>query len=58
MDELLAGWFDGERYDVDKDDIVKLLLKHSAHAAATAQSLPATHRHKKRGTRSAARNTY
>ncbi|QNP81170.1 hypothetical protein [Agrobacterium tumefaciens] len=49
VDDLLAGWFDGERYDVDKNDIVELVLKHSAKAV-TVQPLPATHRHKKRGT--------
>ncbi|WP_205649548.1 hypothetical protein [Agrobacterium sp. CNPSo 2736] len=54
VDELLAGWFDGERYAVDKNDIVELVLKHSAQAAALvimALNPPiATHRHKKRGT--------
>ncbi|NSZ73912.1 DUF1653 domain-containing protein [Agrobacterium tumefaciens] len=45
VDDLLAGWFDGERYDVDKDDIVELVLKHSAETAPTP-----THRHKNRGT--------
>lgn len=28
VDEMLAGWFDGERYDVDKNDIVELVMKH------------------------------
>lgn len=50
VDELLAGWFDGERYDVEKNDIVEMVLKHSARAVVKAQPLPATHRHKKRGT--------
>lgn len=50
VDELLAGWFDGVRHDVDRNDIIELVLKHSAQAVAKAQSIPATHRHKKRGT--------
>lgn len=32
VDDLLAGWFDGERHDVDRNDIVELVLKHSAGA--------------------------
>lgn len=30
VDEMLAGWFDGERYEVDKDDIIELVMKHVA----------------------------
>jgi hypothetical protein len=39
VDELLAGWFDGERYAVDKNDIVELVLKHSAVAAQSNTTL-------------------
>ncbi|MDH1266742.1 DUF551 domain-containing protein [Rhizobium pusense] len=43
VDDLLVGWFDGERHDVDKNDIVELVLKHSAQAAATPEAMKALH---------------
>lgn len=30
VDEMLAGWFNGERHDVDRNDIIELVMKHSA----------------------------
>ena len=33
VDEMLAGWFNGERHDVDRNDIIELVMKHSAATA-------------------------
>lgn len=34
VDNMVAGWFNGEVHDVDKDDIIELVMKHSALSAA------------------------
>lgn len=33
VDEMLAGWFNGEGHDVDRNDIIELVMKHSTVAA-------------------------
>lgn len=38
VDEMLAGWFNGERHDVDRKDIIELVMKHSAVAAEAAEA--------------------
>lgn len=39
VDEMLVSWFNGERYDVDRNDIIELVMKHCVGAAPPAPSV-------------------